>query len=106
MKAKYSLERRLQIGALNKGKTLSKETVEKIRIKGLTRNPITYSEQGILKKRSKPLLVFNLNGTLYGEYSSLTEAAISLNSSLNTINRCLKTEKKILKRQWILKLSN
>ena len=77
-------------------------------IKALTRNPITFSEQGILnlKKRSKPLLVFNLNGTLYGEYSSLTEAAISLNSSLKTINRCLKTEKKILKRQWILKLSN
>ena len=108
MKAKYSLERRLQIGALNKGKTLSKETIEKIRIKALIRKPYTYSEEGILnlKKKSKPLLVFNLNGTLNGEYDTLTEAAISLNCSLKTINRCLKTEKKILKRQWILKLNN
>ena len=107
MKANYSLERRLQIGALNRGKTLSKETIEKFRINALNRKPYIYSEQGKLnlKKKSKPLLVFNLNGTLYGEFNSLTEAANILNCSLKTINRCLKTEKKILKRQWILKLS-
>jgi group I intron endonuclease len=107
MKAKYSLFRRLQIGALNKGKTLSpafgwgRETVEKMRISALNRKPYIYSELGKLnlKKQSKPLLVFNLNGTLYGEYKSLTEAALYLNCSLKTINRCLKTEKKILKRQ-------
>src|SRR6266545_2463655 len=101
MKAKYSLERRLKIGALNRGKTLSKETVEKWRIMAVTIKHYTYSEQGKLdvKKKSKPLLVFNLNGILYGEYSSITEAAISLKSSLKTINRCLKIEKKILKRQ-------
>jgi group I intron endonuclease len=109
--ANYSclLERRLQIGALNRGNTLSKETVdcEALRISACcnevtaTRKPNTSSEQGNLnlKNKSKPLLVFNLNGTLYGEYSSLTEAGISLNCSLKTINRCLKTEKKILKRQ-------
>jgi len=108
MIANYSLERRLEIGALNRGKTLSNETIEKMRNSALTRKPYTYSEQGKLnlKKNSKPLLVYNLNGTLYGNYGSLTEAAISLNCSLKTINRCLKTEKKILKRQWILKLSN
>lgn len=103
MKANYSLERRLQIGALNRAKTLSKEIVEKLRISACaaTRKPYSSSEQGNLKlkNKSKPLLVFNLNGTLYGEYSSLTEAAISLNCSLKTINRCLKTDKKILKRQ-------
>jgi len=108
MKAKYSLERRLKIGALNRGKTLSKATVEKLRIVALTRKSYIYSEQGKLnlKKKSKSLLVFNLNGTLYSEYSSITEAAINLKCSLKTINRCLKTEKKILKRQWILKLNN
>jgi group I intron endonuclease len=101
MKAKYSLERRLKIGALNRGKTLSKATVEKLRIVALTRKSYIYSEQGKLnlKKKSKSLLVFNLNGTLYSEYSSITEAAINLKCSLKTINRCLKTEKKILKRQ-------
>src|ERR1700753_2531406 len=91
MIANYSLERRLEIGALNRGKTLSNETIEKMRNSALTRKPYTYSEQGKLnlKKNSKPLLVYNLNGTLYGNYGSLTEAAISLNCSLKTINRCL-----------------
>ena len=108
MKANYSLERRLQIGALNRGKTFSNEIIERMRNSALKRKPYTYSEEGKLnlQKKSKPLLVFNLNGTLYGEYNSLTEAATNLNCSLKTINRCLKTEKKLLKRQWILKLSN
>jgi group I intron endonuclease len=96
MKAKYSLERRLQISAINKGRTgfASKETVENLKVSALSRKPYIYSEQGKLnlRKKSIPLLVFNLNGTLYGEYSSLTKAAISLNCGL-------KTEKKILKRQ-------
>ena len=108
MNANYSLKRRLQIGALNKDKTFSNETIEKIRNSALTRKPNIYSEEGklYLKKKSKSLLVFNLNGTLYGEYNYFTEATTSLNCSLKTINRCLKTEKKLLKRQWILKLSN
>jgi len=107
MKAKYSFYRRLQIGALNRGKTLSKETIENMRKSALIRKPYIYSEEGKLnlKKKSKALSVFNLNGTLYGEFSSLTEASNILNCSLKTINRCLKTDKKILKRQWILKLS-
>jgi len=118
MKAKYSLNRRLQIGALNRGKTLSKETIENMRKSALIRKHYIYSDPSLkasrqrwgggklnLKKKSKALSVFNLNGTLYGEFSSLTEASNILNCSLKTINRCLKTDKKILKRQWILKLS-
>lgn len=105
MKTKYSLERRLRIGELNKGKSLSPETIEKIIIKAVPalagRDPYNYTDKGKLnlKKSSKSLLVYNLNGTLYGEYISLTEASKGLNSSLKTINRCLKTDKKILKRQ-------
>lgn len=38
MKANYSLERRLKIGSLNKGKNLSQETIEKIRQKALLRD--------------------------------------------------------------------
>uniref|UniRef100_UPI0025520225 GIY-YIG homing endonuclease n=1 Tax=Cyathus pallidus TaxID=380665 RepID=UPI0025520225 len=108
LSTKYSLERRLRIGELNKDKTLSTETIEKMRSKALDREPYNYSEKGKLnlKKRSKSLLVYNLNGTLYGEYPSLKEASKSLNSSLKTINRCLKTDTKILKRQWILKFKN
>ena len=148
MKANYSLERRLQIGAgypsprrsgacvlshvpcdnaslryclLNKASDNKDwpHCEPKSNSDGCTkRKPYIYSEEGPhtflmteasklnLQKKSKPLLVFNLNGTLYGEYNSITEAATNLNCSLKTINRCLKTEKKLLKRQWILKLSN
>uniref|UniRef100_UPI0023F121F1 GIY-YIG homing endonuclease n=1 Tax=Cyathus striatus TaxID=68777 RepID=UPI0023F121F1 len=108
MKAQYSLERRLRIGELNKGKSFSPETIEKMKSKALERESYSYSDKGYLnlKKRSKSLLVYNLNGTLFGEYLSLTEASKILKSSLKTINRCLKTDKKILKRQWILKLKN
>jgi len=108
MKSNYSLERRLKIGSLNKDKTLSDEVIETLRMKALVRTPYTYSEQGKLnlRKKSKPLLVFNLNGTLYGEFSSIIEAAKELNCEVKTIRRCLQTEKKILKRKWRIKTNS
>ena len=57
-----------------------------------------------MKKRSKPIMVFNLNGTIYSKYASLTEGEESLKCSIKTISRILKTEKSILKKQWIIKL--
>jgi group I intron endonuclease len=100
MKSNYSMERRLKIGNLNKGKNLSEETKERIREKALIREKPFYSEQAILnmKKNSKPLLVYNLNYTVYGEYSSILEAAKSLNCNEKTIRRALNTEKKLLKK--------
>lgn len=114
MKSSYSAERRLKIGLLNKDKNLSDSTIEKMRISALQRKPYNYSclrsaaEEGLLnmKKKSKALSVFNLDGTLYGKYSSITEAAKDLNCGVKTINRSLKTEKKLLKRQWKIKLEN
>src|SRR6202045_5338071 len=50
MKNQYSLERRERIGSLNRGKSLSVETKDKIRIskKALTKEKPNYSEQAIL----------------------------------------------------------
>jgi len=106
MKAEYSQERRDQIGQLNLNKSLSKETVEKLRKSKLKRKKLIYSKKDLLnmKKRSKPIMVFNLNGTIYSKYASLTEGAESLKCSIKTISRILKTEKSILKKQWIIKL--
>jgi len=100
MKSNYSLERRLKIGSLNKGKVLSKETIEKIRAKALDR-VLAYSEQGKLnmKKKSRAIILYNLNYTVYGEYPSIVEASKSINCSEKTIRRALTTEKKILKRR-------
>jgi len=106
MKAQYSQERRDKIGELNRGKFLSKETIEKIRQSNLNKKKRVYSEEALfnMKKKSKGLLVLNLDSTVYGKYFSITEAARSLQCSIKTISRTLKTEKKILRKRWIIKL--
>jgi group I intron endonuclease len=106
MKAQYSQAKRNRIGDLNRGKFLSKDTIEKMRQSSLSRKNQVYSEEALLKmkKRSKELLILNLDGTVYGKYFSITEASKSLLCSIKTISRILKTEKKILKKRWIIKL--
>ncbi len=101
MKSNYSQERRDRIGSLNKGKNLSLETIEKLKYKTLIRDKLNYSEQAKfnMKKNSKPIILYNLDRTVYGEYSSIVEAARFLRCSEKTIRRALKTEKKLLKRR-------
>jgi group I intron endonuclease len=107
MKANYSLERRLRIGNLNKEKNLSRETIEKMREKALNREKRKFSKEAILnmKKNSKPIILYNLNYTVFGEYSSIRNAADSINCNEKTIRRALATKKKILKRRWIVEYS-
>jgi group I intron endonuclease len=107
MKANYSLERRLRIGNLNKEKNFSKETIEKMREKALNREKRKFSKEAILnrKKNSKPIILYNLNYTVFGEYSSIRNAADSINCNEKTIRRALTTKKKILKRRWIVEYS-
>lgn len=105
MKSNYSEQRREKIGLLNKGKKLSEITIERMRDKALSRLPHNYSEQGLanLKKKSKPIVLYNKNGTIHGEYSSILEAANNVNCAYKTILRALKSESKILKRTLIVK---
>lgn len=104
MKINYSIERREQIGKLNKNKKLSVETIEKIREKAFERK-VYYSDEAILsmKKRSKAVILYNIDHTVFGQYPSIVEAAKSINCGEKTIRRALKTEKKILKRRFIVK---
>lgn len=108
MKNNYSIQRREFIANLNKGKILSFEIVEKIREKALMRKKVNYSEKSLLnmKKNSKPIILYNLNNTIFGEYFSIIEAADYINCSPKTIRRALKTEKKILKIRFIVKFKN
>jgi group I intron endonuclease len=105
MKNNFSLKCREFLTNLNKGKKLSIETIEKIREKALKKGVINYTAEGLLnmKKSYKPIILYNLNNTVFGEYPSITEAAKDINCSPKTINRALKTEKKILKRRFIVK---
>lgn len=104
MKANYSEARRKQIGDLNRGKSLSPETIEAIRKSALTREKPNYTEQGILnmKKNSKSIIVKELNNTVYGEFNSIVETAEALNCSTKTIQRTLKSPSKLLKGRWIV----
>jgi hypothetical protein len=99
MKSNYSEDRRNQIGDLNRGKSLSSETIESMRQSALNRKVLNYTEQGILnmKTNSKSIIVKELNNTVYGEFSSIVETAEALNCSTKTIQRTLKSPSKLLK---------
>jgi group I intron endonuclease len=105
MKTNYSSYRRELIGSLNKGKNLSEETKNKMREIALMRKKITFSNQALLnmKKKSKSIILYNLDRTIFGEYPSIVEAAKSINCCVKTIIRALKTDKKMLKRRFIVK---
>ena len=108
MKSNFSLERREFIGNLNISKKLYSETIGKMRERAFTRKKVNYSEEGLLnmKKKYRYVILYNLNYTIFGEYPSIIEAAKDINCSPRTINRALKTEKKILKRRFIVKYKN
>ena len=108
MKINYNQERCLQIGELNRGKKLSAEIIEKIRAKKLTIPKPFTSEQAIsnMKKRSKAIRLYNLNRTVYGEYPSILATANSVDCAEKTVTRALATEKKILKRRYIVEFIN
>lgn len=101
MKSNYSEERRAAIGSLNRGKNLKQETIDILTQKALQRGKVNYSVQALanMKKKAKPVLIYNLDYTVYAEYSSITEAAKCLDCSEKTVFRALKSEKKLLKKR-------
>jgi group I intron endonuclease len=105
MKTNYSYHRRNLIGDLNKNKKLPEDVKAKMREKALTRINRSFSDKALLsmKKKAKPIILYNLNYTVFGEYPSIVEAAKNINCKPKTIIRALKTEKKILKRRFIVK---
>ena len=103
MREIYSDERRKMIGNLNRGKNFSPETIEKMREKALNRLPMSNETKLKCISNTRPLILYNLNGTVYGKYPTIIEAAKAVNCGEKTIRRALKTEKKLLKRKWIVK---
>lgn len=103
MKDMFSDARREMIGNLNKGKKLSPETIYKMREKALNRSAMSDETKTKCITNTRPVALYNLNGTVYGEYSTILDAAKSINCGEKTIRRALKTEKGLVKRQWIVK---
>ena len=103
MKDIYTDARREMIGSLNRGKNLSPETIEKMKEKASNRSPMSDETKRKCIVHTRPVVLYNLNGTVYGEYSTILDAANSINCGEKTIRRALKTEKGLVKRQWIVK---
>ncbi len=103
MKDIYTDARREMIGSLNRGNKLFQETIEKIREKALKRSPMSEESKQKCIKHTRPVILYNLNGTIYGEYYTILDAAKAINCNEKTIRRALQTEKKLVKRQWIVK---
>jgi len=102
MKDIYSEARREKIGSLNRGKIFSPETIERMREKALTRPPMSEETKKKCITNRRPVVLYNLDRTIYGKYSTILDAAKALNCGEKTIRRALsraKTEKKIVKRQ-------
>jgi len=102
MKDIYSDVRREQIGKLNKGKNLSHETIERIREKALLKPPMSDETKKKCIVNTRPVVLYNLDRTIYGQYPTILEAAKAINCNEKTIRRALQTEKKLVKRQWIV----
>ena len=105
MKMNYSMYRRELIGNLNRNKKYSIITKLKMKKKALLKKNRACSEKDLLnmKNKFKAIILYNLDRTVYGEFSSSVEAAKSINCGEKTIRRALRTEKKILKRRFIVK---
>ena len=99
MKDIYTDTRREMIGSLNRGNKLLQETIEKIREKALNRLPMLEETKKKCITHTRPIIFYNLNGTIYGKYSTIIDAAKAINCNEKTIRRSLQTEKKIVKRQ-------
>lgn len=56
-----------------------------------------------MRKKSKNVILYNKDDTVYGEYSSIKKASVNNSCSENTIIRALRSESKLLKRRLIVK---
>lgn len=83
----YSPERRLKISDLYRGKIMSEQHKANIKAAALTRKKPVYSKESLanMEKSYKPIILYNLDRTVYGEYPSITAGAESLRCSVKTI---------------------
>lgn len=104
IKINYSIKRREFISNLNLDKKFSELTIQRIKDSALNRKDAVYTETSLLniKINSKPIRLYNLDKTIYGEYSSIVETAKSINCSVKTITRALKSDSKKLKRRFFV----
>lgn len=117
MKDIYSDERRERIGLLNKGKSLTDSVKTQLREKALNRSdevknkyrlaegpsaPLPGGQSGP-RASSKPVTVYNQDGTVYMKFSGIRVMAKHFGCDHKTINKVIDTDK-LFKKQWYVKL--
>ncbi len=90
LKLNYSEERKLNIGNLNRNKIFTEE--EKLKLRNLMLKK--YATQPNLKLRlsqaaSKPVIQYNLDGTIHSKFSGIRKMAKALNCCHKTINKSI-----------------
>lgn len=114
MKINYSSERREAIGALNRGKNLSTETVEALRQAALNRVPMSDdTRKKISSKLGKVYLISRVDNTPFLSPSNTMVSSLTL-QTLNTVRDFLNCGEKtvrraltinnIVKKDWIVKV--
>ena len=111
MRANYSQARRDMVGALNRGKNLSPETVELIRAAALARSPMSDESRAKVSANSAKALLLELSmvdgsalpdGTTSIVLRTIPVAAEYCNCSEKTVRRALKGNG-IIKGKWLVK---
>lgn len=103
MRDNYSQERRDMIGALNRGRKFSQETIELIRTAALARPPFSDETREKCKTNRRPVTAYLLSdNSFFGSYADLKLAALGLNCGEKTIRRALKGTC-IVKRTYIVR---
>ena len=69
------------------------ETIEKLREIALNRPPMNDETKQKCITHTRPVVLYNLNRTVYGEYSTILDAAKAINCNEKTIRRALKHQK-------------
>lgn len=104
MKSNYSEKRRLAIGNINKGIDLSENAINLVKEKSNNIIKPIYLGESIynMKKKSKGILAYNLDLSIYGQYTSIVDTARAFNVSTKTVYRALKSSNNLLKKRWIV----
>jgi group I intron endonuclease len=100
LKDNYSDLRRQFIGNLNKGRTLTSNTIQKIREKALKRKAMSEETKKKCIKNVRPVILNSLDDTICKKFDTIKAAAKFISCSEKTIRRALNTQNKILKKKW------
>jgi group I intron endonuclease len=91
---------REQIGKLNRDKKKSAGIIERIRQeKALMEPPVSDETKKKCITYNTPVVLYNLDRTIYGKYPTIRDASKAINCNQKTIRRALQTKKKLIKRQ-------